>query len=70
MDKSVPRVTVWHHEALPSDAKQLPEGQICPFVPNTNDSFSCTFLCQHLNYNFTLKFYLEICLSVMAAILF
>ena len=39
MDKSVPRVTVWHHEALPSDAKQLPEGQICPFVPNTNDRF-------------------------------
>ena len=34
MDKSVPRVTVWHHEALPSDAKQLPEGQICPFVPD------------------------------------
>ena len=22
MDKSVPRGTVWHHEALPSDAKQ------------------------------------------------
>ena len=39
MDKSVPRVTVWHHEALPSDAKQLPEGQICPSVPKTNDRF-------------------------------
>ena len=39
MDKSVPRVTVWHHEALPRAAKQLPEGQICPFVPNTNDRF-------------------------------
>ena len=22
VEKSVPRVTVWHHEALPSDAKQ------------------------------------------------
>ena len=39
MDKSVPRVTVWHNEALSSDAKQLPEGQICPSVPNTNDRF-------------------------------
>ena len=39
MDKSVPRVTVWHHETLPSDVKQLPEGQICPSVPNTNDRF-------------------------------
>ena len=39
MDKSVPRVTVWHQEALPSDAKQLPEGQTCPFVPNTNDRY-------------------------------
>ena len=27
------------YEALPSDAKQLPEGQICPSVPNTNDRF-------------------------------
>ena len=45
MDKSVPRVTVWHHEALPSrealpsDAKKLPEEQICPSVLNTNDRF-------------------------------
>ena len=39
LTKSVPRVIVWHHEALPSDAKQLPEGQICPSVPNTNDGF-------------------------------
>ena len=29
----------WHHEALPSDAKQLPEGQICPPVPRTSDRF-------------------------------
>ena len=39
MDKSVPRVTVWHYEALPSDAKQLPEGPVCPFVPYSNDRF-------------------------------
>ena len=39
MDKSVPRVTVWHREALSSDAKQIPEGQICPPVPNTNNRF-------------------------------
>ena len=25
IEKSVPKVTVWHHEALPSDAKLLPE---------------------------------------------
>ena len=27
--KSLPRVTAWHHEALPSDAKQCSEGEIC-----------------------------------------
>ena len=26
IDKAIPLVTVWHHEALPSDTKQLPEG--------------------------------------------
>ena len=26
IEKSVPRVTVWHHEALPSDAKQWSRG--------------------------------------------
>ena len=67
MDKSVPRVTVWHQEALPSDAKQLPEGQICPSVPNTNDKI--LFLA-HFPANSTLKFYLEIRLSVTSAILF
>ena len=39
MDKSVPRVNVWYHEVLPSDAKQLPEGQVCPSVPHTNYRF-------------------------------
>ena len=51
MDKSVTRVTLWHHEALPSDAKKRTEGQICLSVPYTNDRlfFLHTFLCQHLN---------------------
>ena len=56
MDKSVPRVTVWHHEALQSDAKQLPEGFVHPCLTLMTDSFSCTFSCQRLNY----KFYFEI----------
>ena len=49
---------IWHHEALPSDAKQCPEGQICRSVPYTNDSFFFlhTFLCKRI-YRFisTLK---------------
>ena len=59
IDKSVPRVTVWHHEALPSDAKQWPEGQICWSIPLTNDRFFFlhTFLCKSLN---KLQFYLKI----------
>ena len=28
IDNSVPRVTAWHHEALPSD-NTVPKGQIC-----------------------------------------
>ena len=40
MDKSVQKETVWHHKALLSDAKQLPEGQICLSVFHTNDRFS------------------------------
>ena len=39
IDKSVPRVTVWHHEAAPSGAK--PEGQIYLSFPQTHDGF-CT----------------------------
>ena len=34
-----PRVTVWHHEALPSDAKQDPEEQIFLSVANNHDRF-------------------------------
>ena len=40
IEKSVPRVTVWHHEAPPTDdAKIRPEGQICRSVPHTHDRF-------------------------------
>ena len=39
------------HCLEPRDAKQCPEGQICPYVPHTNDIlfFLHTFLCQRLN---------------------
>ena len=36
IDNSVPRVTAWHHEALPSVAKQRPEGQNCLAYPQTH----------------------------------
>ena len=39
IDNSVPRVTVLHHEALPSDAKQWPEGQNCLSYPQTHVGF-------------------------------
>ena len=41
--KSVPSVFVRHHEDLPSDAKQMLQGQICLSVclsvPHTHDRF-------------------------------
>ena len=37
--KAIMRVIVWYHKAPLSDTKQLPEGQICPSVPQTLDSF-------------------------------
>ena len=50
MDKSVERVTVWHHEALSSDANSDPRDRLVhPYLTLTIDSFSCTFLCQRLN---------------------
>ena len=36
IEKSVPRVSVWHHSAPLSDAKLRSEGQICRSVPHTN----------------------------------
>ena len=59
----------WHHEALPTDAKQWPEGQICRSVPHTNDRFFFlhTFLCNCLN---KLQFYLKIRHTFTSAILF
>ena len=38
MDKSVPRVTVWHHSTEPRDAKQGPSGQTCLSYPQTHDN--------------------------------
>ena len=39
IDKSVPVVTVLHHEALPSDVKQCPEGHICLSFPQAHVGF-------------------------------
>ena len=39
IEKYVLRVTVWHHEAPPSDAKLWPEGQIFRSGPHTHDRF-------------------------------
>ena len=39
IEKSVPRVTVWHQEGPPSDAQLWPEGQICWSVHKTHDRF-------------------------------
>ena len=39
IDKSVPRVTVWHHSAEPRDAKQWPSGQNCLSYSQTHDRF-------------------------------
>ena len=36
IENSVPKVTVWHHEALPINAKQCPEGRNFLSAPNTN----------------------------------
>ena len=39
IDNSVPRVTAWHHEALPSDAKQWYEEQSCLSYPQAHIGF-------------------------------
>ena len=51
IEKFVPRVTVWHHKALPSDANLLPSGQILKSVPHTHDRFFFlhTYGCRHMN---------------------
>ena len=47
---SVARVTAWHHEALPSDAKQLLEGQICLSIHKPMlDFFLAYFRCQRFD---------------------
>ena len=35
IDNPVMRVTVWHQEAQPCDAKQCPEAQVCLSYPQT-----------------------------------
>ena len=45
IEKSVPRVTVWHHEAPPSDAKRDPRDRfVVQFLKHMIDSFSCTHM--------------------------
>ena len=44
MDKCVQRVTVWHHEALPSDANSDPSDRfVHSHLTQIIDSFPCTF---------------------------
>ena len=43
IENSVPRVTVWHHEALPSDAKQWSWGME---IPSRGSLFGITRLCR------------------------
>ena len=43
IDKFVPRVTVCHHEALPSDTRQCLYGQICISFPQTRIVFLAYF---------------------------
>ena len=64
-----PKGHFWHHEALPSEAKQWPEGQICRSVPHTNDRFFFlhTFLCKSWN---KVEFYLKIPHIFTSTILF
>ena len=57
--KSVPRVTVWHHQALLSGDKLYPRDRFFnQYLTLMIDSFSCTFLgCQHrIRIKFTSKY--------------
>ena len=46
MDKSVPRVTVWHHSAEPRDAKIMTLGTdfVRPYLTLMSDSYSLHLL--------------------------
>ena len=58
IEKSVSRVTVWHHEALPSDAKLYPRDRFLDqYLTLMIDSFSCTPMGINMNKN---QIYLEI----------
>ena len=50
MDKSVPRVTVWHHSAEPRDAKSVTLGTDL----SIRTSHSCQILTTHCNIGETL----------------
>ena len=39
IEKSVPRIAVWHHEACRVMTKGDPEGRICLSYPHTNNGF-------------------------------
>ena len=67
MDKSVPRITVWHHEAAPSDAKQSRDRFVCSYLTLMIDSFSCTLFVPTLEL---ITIYLKIRCSFTSAILF
>ena len=54
-EKSVPRITVWHHDASPSDAKLCPEGD--RFVDQYLTLILHSYGCRHLILiKFTLKY--------------
>ena len=65
IENSVPRVTVWHHEAEPRDAKLYPsDAKLYPRVPNTQDRlfFLLAYWRRHMNKN---QIYLEVfCIRV------
>ena len=61
IENSVPRVTVWHHEAMPSDAKQWSRGTEFSYLHRTLmfDSFSCLpfeFECFILKVAFIIRY--------------
>ena len=58
IEKSVPKVIVWQHEALPSDAKLYPRDRFIGLYSTPIIFFFLhTYVCPHLNkIYFTLKY--------------
>ena len=50
MEKSVPRIAIWHHEACRVMTNGDPEGRIILSYPHTNNGFFC--LAHHWFYLF------------------